>query len=188
MNNPVLEAIHARRSIRAYKPEQITEEHLKAVLDAGEASPSARNLQPWHFTVVQDQALIQRINEAFRVEMLKGCPEEECARFEDPAYSVFYHAPTVIFYSVPQAEANRYCETDTGMAIQTMALAALSVGLGTVILGMPRLAFQGAEGDDLRRVLQFPAGNDFILAMSVGYPAGTKDAHPVLPGRITIIR
>ena len=49
MTNPVLTAISERRSIRQYKPEQITEEQLQALLRAAVESPSARNLQPWHF-------------------------------------------------------------------------------------------------------------------------------------------
>ncbi len=188
MENAVLQAIADRRSIRAYTPEQITEEHLTTLLDAGQAAPSAANRQPWHFTAVQDAALITRINESFRTEVLKDCPEDRRAMFEDPAYSVFFHAPTVIFFSCPSIEEMKYAQTDTGMAIQTMALAAHSMGLGTVILGMPRLAFQSAEADAFREALAFPKGYDFCLAMSVGYPATTKEAHPVWPGKVTIVR
>jgi len=188
MSNAVLDAIFARRSIRAYAKEQITDDQLQTILDAAEAAPSARNLQPWHFTAVQDAALICRVNEAFREQMLEVCEPDTRDRFENPEYSVFYHAPTVIFLSCPSLAEKRYAETDCGMAIENMALAAHALGLGTVILGMPRMAFLGAEADDLRCALRFPEGHDFILALSVGIPAGTKDAHPVEPGRVTIIR
>jgi len=187
MPNPVLDAIFSRRSIRAYSSQQVTEEQLKLILKAGEAAPSAMNLQPWHFTAVQDQSLIRRINEAFRAQMLLDCPPDTRVKFEEPAYSVFYHAPTVIFCSSPGIEAMRYTETDTGMAIENMALAAHALGLGSVILGMPRMAFMGPDGQDLRRLLQFPEGYDFLLALSVGVPEATKDAHPVEPGRVSII-
>ena len=58
----VLQAISNRRSHRSYKEEQLTEERLSAILKAGLESPSARNHQPWHFSVVQDKALISRFH------------------------------------------------------------------------------------------------------------------------------
>lgn len=189
MKNPVLDAIAARRSIRAYTAEQITQEQLNALLDAAQASPSASNSQPWHFSVVQNKALLTRINEAFRTEILKEINDpDRRARFEDPAYSVFFHAPTVIFVSCQPTSAMRYAETDCGMATENIALAAHSMGLGSVILGMPRLAFVGPEADEFRGLLGFPAGYDYILSIAVGNPDTTKEAHPILPDRITIVR
>lgn len=187
MENLVLKAIAERRSNRAYSQQQISESQLQAVLAAGKAAPSANNKQPWHFTAVQNNQLLVRINEAFRVEMLKQCNEEMRIRFSDPAYSVFYHAPTVIFISCPSLDEMKYAQTDVGMAIQNMALAAHSMGLGSVILGMPRLAFVGEEAASLRETLKFPAGFDYCLSIAIGTPLDTKDAHPMEPDRVTIL-
>lgn len=188
MSNPVLEAIANRRSIRAYSPEQITEEQLQTLITAAQQAPSARNLQPWHFTVVQNKALLDRINESVRTELVKNSEGAERAYYADPAYSVFYHAPTVFFLSTKMEDARVYARHDCGCASQTIALAAYSMGLGTVILGMPRDAFSGPDGDTYRKELQFPEGYDFMVAVAVGIPAATKDAHPVLEGRVTVIR
>ena len=54
MKSSVLQAILDRRSIRDYRPEQITGEQLQALISAALASPSAMDRQPWHFTVVQN--------------------------------------------------------------------------------------------------------------------------------------
>ncbi len=188
MDNSVLKAIADRRSNRAYSPEQITESQLQSILEAGKEAPSANNKQPWHFTAVQNSELLKRVNEAFRVEMLKRCNEEMRPRFSDPAYSVFYHAPTVIFISCPDLAEMAYAQTDAGMAIQNMALAAHSLGLGSVILGMPRLAFAGEEAASLREALAFPKGFDYCLSIAIGTPLDTKDAHPMEPDRVTILR
>ena len=59
----VLQAISTRRSHRAYRQEQLPGEVLSAILRAGLESPSARNRQPWHFSVVQDAALIQEVHD-----------------------------------------------------------------------------------------------------------------------------
>lgn len=187
MSNPVLSAIADRRSIRAYRKDQISEEQLTTILTAGQQAPSARNSQPWHFTAVQDGALIARINEAFRKEAIREMPENK-DRFADPAYSVFHHAPTVIFLSSPSLDDMKYAQTDVGIAIENMALAAHSIGLGSVILGMPRLAFEGDEGKSLAKALSFPDGYSYTLSIAIGIPDGTKEAHPIEPDRITIIR
>lgn len=188
MSNAVLDAIFSRRSIRGYKPDAITEDQLQTLLSAGQAAPSANNKQPWHFTAVSNKALLARVSEGVRREMLKIAPPEKLPTYEDPNYSVFYHAPTVIFCSCPPLDLMKYAQTDTGMAIENMALAAYAMGLGSVILGMPRLAFTEAEAPDLRKALGFPDGYDFCLALAVGVPATTKEAHPLEPDRVRIIR
>ena len=54
MTNPILETIKSRRSVRKYKPEQISSQELSAILEAGSYAPSAHNMRSWHFTVVQN--------------------------------------------------------------------------------------------------------------------------------------
>ena len=188
MNNPVLKAIHDRRSVRAYAKEQITEEALNEIIAAGLAAPSARNTQPWHFTAVQDAALIERVNQAMRKQAEKMMPPDMLESILAPSYSVFYHAPTVIFISCPPLEEMQYAQTDVGIAIQTMALAAHALGFGSVILGMPRFAFLGDEADTLRRELSFPKGYDYCLSIAIGTPATEKEAHPILEGRVTVLK
>lgn len=184
--NPVLQAIADRRSIRAYTNERISSDQLQVILDAGLAAPSARNTQPWHFTAVQDEALLARVNDAFCQEAKRQMPEE--TRFAGEGYSVFHHAPTVIFLSCPPLEDEMYAQTDVGIAIENMALAAHSLGLGSVILGMPRLAFAGHEADALREALHFPVGHHYCLSIAIGMPTAAKGAHPTAPDRVTIIR
>jgi len=188
MQNPVLRVIHDRRSIRAYEKEQISEEALSEILHAGLVAPSARNTQPWHFTAVQDAELTERVNRAMQKEAEKVLPPDAAKSVCDPSYNVFYHAPTVIFVSCPPLVDMHYAQTDVGIAIQSMALAAHALGLGSVILGMPRFAFLGEEAEALRKALCFPEGYDFCLALAVGIPAMGKDAHPLLEGRVTVLK
>ena len=62
MSNQTLDIINSRRSHRAYKADKIPDEILNDILQAGLASPSAMNLQPWHFSLVTDTDLINEIN------------------------------------------------------------------------------------------------------------------------------
>ena len=66
-------------------------------------------------------------------------------------------------------------------------MAAESLGLGSVILGMPRDAFAGEKADEFRKALHFPQGWDFVIAIAIGVPADTKDAHAVKEDRISYV-
>ena len=183
--NQTLSLIASRRSHRAYRPTQLTKEQLDALLKAAVQSPSAMNRQPWHFTVVQDQSLLDRINAAARRQAMNRAPAQRSPRFQDDAFHIFYHAPTVIFLSGDPE--NAWTQIDCGIAVENIALAAESLGLGSVILGLPKDAFHSEEGPALCQALSFPEGWKFIIAIAVGSPADDKDAHPVSESKITLI-
>jgi nitroreductase len=173
MSNPVLEAISERRSIRAYKKEQITQEQLDAILTSARESPSARNRQPWHMTVVRNKSVVAEVNA--EAKKILGLDRED----------IFYDAPTVVFIS---AEKDwQWSKVDAGILAQTMALAAQSLGLGSVILGLPLGAFQGPRADYFNKLLRFPANYEFAVAIAVGVPNATKEAHELEPDKIKYV-
>ena len=177
----VLQAITNRRSHRAYKAEQLPEEVLEKILRAGLEAPSARNHQPWHFSVVQNPELIQEVHdEAARVMGREGSP-----RFADPDFQIFYYAPTVVF--IFGEKGFSWTDVDCGIAVENMALAAEGLGVGSVILGLPKPAFQGNKADELRNRLQCPEGYDFVIALALGYSTDTKAAHELREEKISRI-
>ena len=62
-----LQALKERRSVRSYQPRQIAEEDLQAILQVVTDGPTAHNKQLYHFTVVQDKALLDRMAEEIRL-------------------------------------------------------------------------------------------------------------------------
>lgn len=183
--NQVLNVISSRRSHRAYTEKQLTQEQLQALLDAAVQSPSAVNGQPWHFSVVQKQTVLDEIH-AVICEFVETLPaEQRSPRFADPSFQVFYHAPTVIFISAEPE--SKWAGIDCGIAVQNIALAAESMGLGSVILGLPRMAFQTEKAPALRERLKMPAGYDFVIAIAVGTPADDKEAHSVGENKISFV-
>ena len=177
----VLKAIENRRSHRLYKAEQIPEDVLKQILAAGLQAPSARNHQPWHFSVVQDAALIQEVHdEAARVMGENGSP-----RFSDPNFQIFYYAPTVVF--IFGEKDFSWTQVDCGIAVENMALAAEGLGVGSVILGLPKPAFTGDRADALRARLKCPEGYDFVIAIALGYSEDMKEAHELREEKISRI-
>ncbi|MFH1222541.1 MAG: nitroreductase family protein [Candidatus Micrarchaeota archaeon] len=58
-----LEAMKTRRSIRKFSGEPVADEDVKKILEAAMFAPSAVNEQPWHFIVVKDRAVLNKIPE-----------------------------------------------------------------------------------------------------------------------------
>ncbi len=183
--NEVLKTMAERVSHRAYAPEQLTQEQLDAIMRAALQAPSAVNRQPWHFTVVQDKELLARITKAAHQQAQGMTPQQRGPRFDDPAFHLHYHAPTVIFLTAPDVPSYYL---DCGIAVQQIALAAQSLGLGSVIVALCRLAFDGPEGPELARLLQFPEGNKFMISIALGTPTDHKAPHDLNEDKITYLR
>ena len=179
----VLQTISNRRSHRVYKTDQLPEDVLVAILKAGLEAPSARNRQPWHYSVVQNSELIQQVHdETAKVITADGGNPA----FSNPEFQVFYHAPTVIFIF---ADKEFYwSHVDSGIAVENMVLAAEELGVGSVILGLPLPAFQGDKADDLRTRLGCPEGYDFVVALALGYAIDNKEAHDLREENISRIK
>lgn len=169
--NDMINNIKNRRSVRAYKDEQIKEEELQAILDAGLWAPSAHNSQPWHFTVVQDAKLISHMNEI----SLQGMARSEVnwiARMGQSGRDIFYGAPTVIVVS---GKKENFLEPiiDCSAATQNLLLAAESLNIGSCWIGLIRFFFDDKE--EVKK-LQLPEGSQPFYAVCLGYkkrPNGT---------------
>ncbi len=176
--NETLDVIHSRRSIRKYQPKQIADAELECLLEAARYAPSARTQQKWHFTVVQDGILLDRMVELIK-EAMKGSGNELLAqRASDPGYHTFYHAPTVIIIS-GEASAGSI-QIDCGAAAENIALAAESLNIGSCLLTSSRWAFVSEQGQALEKELGFPEGFTHICAVALGYKT---EANPTAPAR-----
>lgn len=68
-----------------------------------------------------------------------------------------------------------------------MALAAEGLGIGSVILGLPKAAFSGEAAEELRTKLQCPEGYDFVVALALGYANDMKGPHDLRKEKISRI-
>ena len=71
----VLENIHARKSVRQFTDEPVSQEHIETMLKAAMAAPTAVNYQPWRFVVVNERAQLDAMAEVLPfAKMLKQAP------------------------------------------------------------------------------------------------------------------
>lgn len=163
MENDVLKTIRNRRSTRKYKDQQIREEELQTILDAGIQAPSANNSQPWHFTVIQDRNMINFISDKAKEVMLQS-DNEGIVNVGKSTMNIFYNAPTLIIVSGKE-EVNSSL-VDCSAAIENMLIACESIGLGAVWIGFVRFFFTLEE--EVKK-LKLPNGYKPFYAVSVGY-------------------
>ena len=166
----VMEAIRNRRSIRVYKATAVDDKTLETILEAGRLAPSWGNSQTWRFIVVKDGTVKAQLAEsALRLGnrgtnavktapvVIATCAELNKAGFRDGAPSTDKGGYWFMF--------------DAGLALENMALAARSFGLGTLFVG-------GMDAKKAESILGVPQGYAFVILMVLGYPDEQPEARP----------
>ncbi|MFA9423449.1 MAG: nitroreductase family protein [Sedimentibacter sp.] len=154
MNETMITLLN-RRSIRKFKQDQITDEELNAVLEAGKYAPSGANQQSAIFVAVQNKEVIQKITKMNADIMGKDM-------------DTYYGAPTIILVL---ADKSKVAPVEDGsIAIGNMHNAAYSLGLGACWVHRERQMFESEEGKSLLK--EWGVEGDFIGVGSLilGYP------------------
>ena len=185
--NETVKSIMERRSVRKYKGKQITAQELDWIVNCGLSAPSAINKQNWHFTVIQNADLIEWMNAKIKENM----PPDAVARYKSRQddrddFSAFYGAPTVVLVSGEDGDA--YTDANCGYAVENMCLAAQSLGVSSIIIGMARLIFVTADADAYAKEFGVPDGYKPLYAVCFGYGDMIPVAPERLEGRVNYIR
>ena len=186
--NSTIETIKNRRTIRRFMPEQIKEEELSAIIEAGLYAPSAHNDQPWHFTVIQDKELMRQISADSKEAVKKVSKNETLQKMaHNEKLDIFYGAPTIIVVS---GEKKAMMPTiDCAAATQNMLLAADSLDIGGCWNGLAAFLFQGEGGDEYAKKLGLPEGYQPYYAVALGYKeSNPKRAPKRREGTVSYIR
>jgi len=160
-----LRLIYERVSIRKYQPKDVPDELIIELLKAGNAAPSAGNLQARDFVVVRNPETKRLIAEAALEQMFIAT------------------APVVIVVCANYPRSMRiygdrgklYAEQDATAAVENILLAAHALGLGAVWVG----AF---HENAIARILELPNYVRPIAIIPVGWPAekpGRRSRYPI---------
>ncbi len=170
-----LDAIANRKSTRNYKPQQLPEETLQVILNAGFAAPVAMaNYDSLHITVVQKQELLDKVN---------AVTEEALFHITGVRESHDFGAKTLILISSTPVHRPGTEYTNVGIVMENMVLAATDIGVDSVILGAAPAAV--AQDKNLISDLGIPDGYKPMLGVFLGYGA---EETPVRKHTITVNR
>jgi nitroreductase len=154
----LLDVIFSRRSIRRYEKRSVPEDVMNKILEAGRQAPSAGNAQPWHFIVVTDPKIKEKLSQGRWNTFIR-----------DSAFTV------VGCGYVGDEYGRKWSTVDTSIALQNMVIAAWSLGVGSCWVG----AF---EEEEVKKILNIPDEWRVIAMVAFGYPAeqpGTKSKKPL---------
>lgn len=152
----VMEAILKRRSIRRFTNQPIAKEDIYSLLHAAMMAPTARNCQEWEFVVVRNKETFKKMMHVH--PYAKMLEQADCA--------------LVVCGNTQREHAPGYWMTDCGAATQNILLAATSLGIGSVWLGVypneERMA-------GVAKILGLPDHVKPLNIIALGYPDEKKE-------------
>ncbi len=192
----LIEAIKARRAIRQFKPDTVSDAFIKELLDAARLAPSGTNLQPWRFVVVKSNEAKTKLGEGTplpfvsqapvviaccvdslalatvgqRLKELREAGALSGTPLEEPNSSSFSKRP-----SMDEATTKAYLWLNAAIAIDHITLRAVDLGLGTCWVMM-------FDQDKVKKALDLEDRYSVVALIPVGYP----DHNPAPRPRMTL--
>jgi nitroreductase len=151
----LLDLIKARRSIREYAADDISDAQIESLLEAAMAAPSASNRQPWEFIVVRD-------------------PELRGALSEVHSWGRMAASAPVVIAVCGRTDVSRHWVEDCAAATANLLLAATALNLGAAWVAIHPDPDRHAA---VRGILRIPDSVQTLCLIPLGYPADTKAPH-----------
>lgn len=176
----LLNLMKFRRSTRHFKPEPVSDDDIRKLIDAGRWCPTAKNLQGTSYIVVREkipellEAALTRL-EQFGQRILKTETDENELRRgrnfirwleehrADAVDPLFFHAPLLILVAAPSTGAY-----DAASAAAYMELQAAAMGLGCLYSGYFCVAAD--KNEKLLELLSLKEGQKIVRCLVIGYP------------------
>lgn len=170
--NETMQSILNRRSTRKYTSDPVSAEALQQIIDAGLWAPTARNEQEVKIAVMDDPELRKAFREAYeaaggRKNFDYGCP---------------------VFFFLYGDRDFPYTELDSGIVVENMAVAAESLGLGTVIIGCIRDFMRSAAGAAWREKIGMAENDLFTIGLCIGHIAEPTKPQVRKEGRLIFVK
>ena len=150
-----MDPVMARRSIRKYTEEPVSDDQVRRLLEAAMAAPSAGNQQPWHFVVVRDRGLRERVPGIHPyAEMVRQAPV------------------AILVCGDPTLEKHKgFWVQDCSAATENILVEAVQLGLGAVWLGIHPVE---ERVEAFRLAFGLPKHVIPLAMIAVGHPAEQK--------------
>jgi nitroreductase len=142
-----IDLILSRRSIRKYEDKDIPEEVINQILESGRQAPSAVNLQPIRFVIVNNQDILKDLCSSLINRWVKSAP--------------------LVIVGCADSKAmltGKWAVVDATIAMENMVIAAWSLGIGSCWIG-------GCNEKKVKELLKIPDRWNVVALLTLGYPA-----------------
>lgn len=179
----LFDLMRTRRSIRRYRPDPISRETIKRLLEAAVWAPSAHNRQPWRFAVITASDVKKRLATAMgdrlRADRTHDSdPSDAVERDVQRSYNRITNAPVLIVVCLSLIDMDQYPDSrraaaerimaiqSVSMASQDLLLMAHALGLGACWMCAPLFC-----QDTVREALSLPKDWEAQALITLGLPA-----------------
>ena len=180
------DVIYGRRSIRKFKEQQISEQDIREIVDAGIMAPSATNIQHWYFIAICNPEALSELRDiaadgaaAFREKLEKRFPDHpDVVASTTNFIGSLGNAPFVVlaFLRSPEQEAdNSPAVQSVAAAIENMVLAAYDKGIGSCWM----TSLSAGDAAEAIHERFAPDRGSLLAIVTFGYP----DQEPKCPKR-----
>lgn len=148
----LLDLAKKRCSVRDFSNSPVEAEKLKYILEVARMAPSACNLQPWSFLVLQSEEIREEIKECYDRDWFASAPLYilVCGNHEVSWKRKF--------------DEKDHCDIDIAIAAEHIALAVEEVGLGTCWVC-------NFDPEKCRKIVKLPENIEPMVLLPIGYPA-----------------
>ena len=150
----VREAIYTRRTIRKFRPEPISDDVLRELVEAARFAPSASNMQPLKYKLIGSADAARVFPHVHWAGAIR--PAGDPKPGEEPTAYILILADTDI--------RKAGYEMDVGIAAESMTLAAMEMGLGSCMMG-------AIDREAIKKEFDIPEHLALPLVLALGYPA-----------------
>jgi len=171
------ELLVKRRSIRDFEERPVSMELVKEMLKETTLAPTASNAQPCEFIIITDRALIKRLSDESKANLLKdfaASPNDRLRMYVDmlknESFNVFYNAPCLVLVLGESSIAT--LDFDAALTVAYLMFAATTRGLGTCWINLGA----NIRDESLRRELGVPDGHRIVAPIIIGYPKAIPEA------------
>lgn len=159
----VYEIVTSRRSIRRFKDTPVPRQLLERCVNAARLAPSAANLQPLEYIIVDDEPLLPQLFSSLKWASYIKLRGEPPPGKRPTAYIAVLKDKRV---GVPASVH------DIGMALENIMIVALAEGVGSCVFG-------SVDRERVRAILNIPDDYEIPLVVALGYPDESPVEAPV---------
>ena len=171
--------LKTRRSIRDFEEKNVSTEIVKELIKDSCLAPNAGNRQPWQFIIVNDQAVIKKISNDSKKNLVADIEQNPASPMKayegalrNPTFNIFYNAPCLVYFG--GIRGTRSLQIDCTLAASYFMFTASNRGLGTCWIGLGNY-IQSAE---LLKSVGAPEDFEIVAPIIIGYPKSIPEIPP----------
>lgn len=157
--NDFMDLVKERYSCRSFLKAPVEREKIELCLEAARFSPSARNTQPWFYTIVEEPETVRRVAACLQREGANGFTDDA------PVFAVVSERKLTGSSIGGAGELQKFAQFDLGLSVAHFCLEAYNVGLSCCIIGW-------IDADGLHSACALPEDDCVRVVIALGYNNG----------------